>query len=119
MRVQTQRARSRGVSRKLLVPLVVLCCLPLCQCYVWRTHKSLSAAQQTALEVREEDMQGTALYHLTTGKELLEAAEKQYEDADFKAARRFADEARKQILRAKKIDQLNRQATSSTDGGPP
>lgn len=119
MRFRELRSRVPRTFRRLLFLLTVPCCLLLCQCHVWRAHKSLSAVQSMALEVQEEEMEGTALYHLTTGKELVEAAEKQYEDADFTAARRFADEARRQMLRAERLGELNRRATSSTAGGTP
>lgn len=39
------------------------------------------------------DLAGESLYHRVVAQELIRAAEKQYEDADFPEATRFAQEA--------------------------
>lgn len=120
MACQPRKCEPRKSRRRILVPLLaVLSCLCLCQCHVCRAHKSLSEVRQGVLDVQQEEMEGTALYHLRAGQELLQAADKQYEDADFKAARRFAEESRRQILRAERLGQLNRQENSSTAEGKP
>ncbi|MEW6440423.1 MAG: hypothetical protein AB1640_05745 [bacterium] len=109
--------RFRG--RILLLPLVALLFLFLCQCQVRKAHQRLSEARQEIDADSGQQMEGAALYHLTIARELLAAAEKQYEDADFQAARRFADEAARQVFRAERLYQMERQGAGSATGGAP
>ena len=88
-------------------------------CEVWTLPKGLKDA---GLEVQEAEglgMEEAALYHLNVARSLLEAAEKQYEEADFHAATQFLDQSRSHLQRAQDLHSLRESAPPPIVGGAP
>jgi len=105
-------------KRWTLTILIILMSTPfLCQCYVYKAHKTL---KQVRIEIREEYktwMDSDAQYHLDAAKGLLEAAEKQYEDADFTEATALALQAQNHVDRARKLQQFHELLGTPKVGG--
>jgi len=79
-------------------------------CEVWTVKKGL---KETGHEVQEAEglgMEQAALYHLNVARSLLEAAEQQYEEADFHAATQFLDQSRSHLQRAQELHSLSESA---------
>lgn len=87
--------------RKALWTLVLaLCCaLLLSGCHVWSAHRVLGQAREELARAEQMDLAGESLYHRVVAQELIQAAQKQYEDADFPEADRFAQEALRHLSR--------------------
>ena len=88
----------------------------LCGCEIWNLEKGI---RQVGGGIREADglgMEDAALYHLNVARDLLEAAGKQYEEADFVAASRFLDHSEAQLVTARTIHTLNRPVPSLHPG---
>jgi hypothetical protein len=64
-------------------------------------------------------MEEAALYHLNVARSLLEAAENQYEEADFHAATGFLDQSRSHLQRAQELHSLSESAPPPIVGGVP
>lgn len=88
-------------------------------CEVWRIEKRLKAVGYEMQEAEGFEMQESALYHLTVARSLLEAAKKQYEEADFTDARRFLDQSERQLKRAQQLHALRKPAHRPHEGDVP
>jgi hypothetical protein len=102
---------------KLLLLVLFLCTPFLCQCHVWKAHKTM---KEVRLEVEEEqklEMDETAAYHLDAALGLLDAAEKQYEDADFTSATELAIQAEEQLDRSRKLRAFHNLVEPEVSGG--
>ena len=97
--------------------ILVLVGVLLCGCEVWSIEKGLKTVGYEIQEAEGLEMQETALYHLTVAKSLLEAAKKQYEEADFTDARRFLDQSERQLKRAQTLNALSKAAPPSHEEG--
>lgn len=81
-------------------PLLAICCaLLLAGCHVLSARRTLGQARLELAKAEHSDLADESLYHRAMAKELIEAAEKQYEDADFSEATRFAEEALEHLSR--------------------
>ena len=89
----------------------LLICLPfmLCQCYLWSAHKNMKNIRKEIEYLEGSDMTGAAQYHLTIAQNLLDAAETQYEAADFAAANNFARQAQAQLERVRTLHKIQKQ----------
>jgi hypothetical protein len=99
----------------LLLPLAVLAS----GCEVWTIEKGLKEVGYEVQEAEGLGMEEAALYHLNVARSLLEAAEKQYEEADFHAATGFLDQSRSHLQRAQELQSLSESAPPPTAGGMP
>ena len=99
----------------LLLPLAVVAS----GCAVWNVQKGLKEVRHEVQEAEGLGMEEAALYHLNVARSLLEAAEKQYEEADFHAATEFLDQSRSQLERARKLHSLSESAPPPIVGGMP
>jgi len=89
----------------------------LCQCHVWKAHKSM---EEVRLEIQEDrllEMDEVAAYHLDVAQGLLVTAEKQYEDADFTAATALSEQAAEQLDRSRKIRAFQKLMEPEESGG--
>ena len=100
-----------------LLPLLLLCTLFLCQCYVWKAHKSLQEVRQEIKADEQVPMEEYAQYHLGTAKNLLIAAEKQYEDADFTEAIDLTEQAQDQLDRSRRLREFHKLVSPDRSGG--
>jgi len=101
----------------LLMPLFLAFLLP--GCHVWRIEKGLKEMGREIEEAGGLGMKEAALYHLSVAGGLLEAAEEQYEQADFNAAAQFLDQSERHLERARRLHGLRRSAPRSPAGGEP
>ncbi len=93
-------AEKKSTENSLRLPVLALCCaLLLAGCHVLSARRTLGQARQELARAEQIDLAGESLYHRAMAKELMEAAEKQYEDADFSEATRFAREALEHLSR--------------------
>ena len=92
-----------------LIFLIFILSLFLCQCNPWNTRKGIIHFRERLQLAEQLNMKEAALYHLTVAKNLIDAAEKQYEDADFAAANQFIKQAEQQYQQAKKFYLLHYQ----------
>ncbi len=101
--------------------LLLLLLAPACGSPVWVAHEGLKELHAEIDRSRAEGMKEKALYHLDVAATLLEAAEEQYEEADFPAAIAYIDLAREHLYRARKIQALEGQVPpeAATTGGRP
>ena len=84
----------------------ILALILLCSCEVWNLEKGI---KQVGFDIDEAEglgMEEAALYHLNVAKSLVEAARKQYEEADFHAAAQFLDQSERQLARARRLHAL-------------
>jgi len=72
-------------------------------CHVWKAYKSMKDVRHDIAGELGQDMYPSSLYHLEAAKGLLDAAEKQYEDADFPSATEFARQAAAHLDRSRKL----------------
>jgi len=91
----------------------------LCHCHLWSAHKTLANVRYELDQAKEISMEEAALYHLAVAESLLDAAEKQYEDADFTSADRLARQARAQVLRARNLHDFHQSTESLSTGNSP
>jgi hypothetical protein len=61
-------------------------------------------------EAQGLEMEEAALYHLNVARRLLEAAERQYEEADFPAATSFLDQSERQLAMARRLHTMHQSA---------
>ena len=87
--------------------------LALCRCHLLASRESIKDVRGGIDQAETLPMQEAALYHLNVAKRLIEAAEAQYEEADFKAAENFSEQARNQLKRAKELFQLHQPAKAA------
>jgi hypothetical protein len=93
--------RSYHFDAILMILLVNMGCL--CSCYILAAHDSLNEVKMAIQDAEKTPALEEGQYHLAAAKRLLEAAEKEYEEADFVEARKLALEARRQVDLAKEI----------------
>ncbi len=106
-------------SKFRLIVLFFLLSIFICQCNPWNIRKDLIDFRHRIQQAEKLDMKEAALYHLTIAKNLLEAAEKQYEEADFTAANKFIKQADKQYQKARKLYMLYHQPDTIDAGVKP
>ena len=105
--------------RPIFLLVLLLLALLFCGCEVWSLQKGL---KQVGLRIHEADgigMEEAALYHLNVARGLLEAAEEQYEMADFNAAAQFLAQSERHLERAGRLHDLRRSAPGDPAGGHP
>lgn len=105
----------KWIALLLLLPLGVLAS----GCAVWTLQKGLKEMGQEVQEAEALGMEQAALYHLNVARSLLEAAEKQYEEADFHAATQFLEQSRSQLQRAQDLHSLSESAPPPIVRGVP
>jgi hypothetical protein len=105
-------------TRKTLLVLVLLGTL-CAGCEVWNIEKGLKQVGYEIVEAESLGMEEAALYHLNVARSLLAAARKQYEEADFAAARQFLDQSQEQLQRAQGLHALRRTAPPPEQGEAP
>jgi len=77
------------------------------QCYYWTVPWGLRDLRKRIEQAEQKELRGSANYHLTLAKELFQAAEKQYEEADFSASNKFIKQAGEQLKRANELNRLS------------
>jgi hypothetical protein len=107
----------RRKSRILLLPSLFLCMLFLCHCHVWKAYKSLGDVRKDVEAQPRAEMEESSLYHLDAARGLLDAAEKQYEDADFTAASDLTAQAADQLDRSRKLRAFHKLVDEEGSGG--
>ena len=100
-------ARTRRTVRIVLVFLLVFL---LVGCQLWSLERGFKQVGQGIQEAEALGMEEAALYHLNVAKSLLEAAEEQYEQADFPAATQYLDQSEQQLARARRLHTLTQAA---------
>jgi hypothetical protein len=112
-------ARRRRARRRTPVCFVLTTALALLfsGCYVKNAYTMIGQARDEIFRVEGLQMDPDAQYHVEAAKGLLAAAEKQYEEADFTSAYRFAQGAHEQVDRALGLQSLHQTAASSESRG--
>ena len=109
----------KQIEKKALAVLLICLCFMLCQCYLWGAYKNIRNIRKEIKYLEKFAMTGAAQYHLTIAQNLLSAAEKQYEEADFGSAKNFARQAQAQLDRVRMLQELHERADSpKTEGNP-
>jgi hypothetical protein len=102
--------QTRRLQARLRKWIPVLALILLCGCQVWNIEKGIKKVGRDIEEAEGLGMEEAALYHLNVAKSLVEAARKQYEEADFEAAAQFLDQSERQLARAKTLHALQASA---------
>lgn len=109
----TQEKPERGSAlRGVPIALFLLFGFLLCSCEIWSLERGI---KQVGLGIEEAEglgMEEAALYHLKVARSLLEAAEEQYEQADFPSATQFLDQSEEQLARARRLHTMSRRPAS-------
>lgn len=104
----------RGCTRRAVpIALFLLLGLLLCGCGIWSLERGIKQMGRGIEEAEGLGMEEAALYHLDMAKGLLQAAEAQYEQADFPAAKQFLDQSEQQLARARRLHTMS---PSTNDG---
>ncbi len=82
----------------------------LCGCEIMALERGLKQVRHGIEQADGLGMQEAALYHLNVARSLLDAAEKQYEEADFPASEQFLDQSESQLQWARRLHAMNRSA---------
>ena len=114
-----RKGSSRFYRKWCVVTLLFLLFPLVCHCHLSGAHKTLLQVRDEIQAAEGSEMGDTSLYHLAAAKGLLAAAEKQYEDADFTAALKFARRAQDQVERARRLQAFHEQADSLKTRGDP
>jgi hypothetical protein len=91
-------------------PVLVLIGLLLCGCEIWSLERGIKQMGRGIEEAEGLGMEEAALYHLKVARSLLEAAEAQYEQADFPSATQFLDQSEQQLARARRLHTMSQPA---------
>jgi hypothetical protein len=91
--------------------------LLLCGCELWSLERGIKQLGGGIEEAEGLGMEEAALYHLKVARSLLEAAEEQYEQADFPAATQFLDQSEQQLARARRLHVMSQSSPSLNPGG--
>ena len=91
-------------------PVLVLIGLLLCGCGIWRLERDIKQMGRGIEEAEGLGMEAAALYHLKVARSLLEAAEAQYEQADFPSATQFLEQSEQQLARARRLHTMSQAA---------
>ena len=104
--------KSERDSIRSTVPIAVFLLLGflLCGCEIWTLERGIKQVGRGIEEAEGLGMEESALYHLKVARSLLEAAEEQYDQADFPSATRFLDQSEQQLARARALHMMSRQA---------
>jgi hypothetical protein len=76
-------------------------------CEIWSLERGLKQLRHGIEEAEGLGMEEAARYHLNVARSLLDAAERQYEEADFPAAERFLDQSESQLQRARRLHTMS------------
>ena len=107
----TQEKPEPGRTRcAVAIALFLLLGLLLCGCKIWSLEKGIKQMGRGIEEAEGLGMEAAALYHLKVARSLLEAAEAQYEQADFPAATEFLDQSEQQLARARRLHTMSQPA---------
>jgi len=119
--VKSPGAKHHDGPRKKWATFLLLLFLgvPASGCYVWAIQKDLKEMGNEVREAEGLGMEEAALYHLNVSRSLLEAAEKQYEEADFRATTQFLDQSRGHLQRAQELHSLSESAPPPILGDTP
>ncbi len=90
--------------------VLVLIGLLLCGCEIWSLERGIKQVGQGIQEAEGLGLEEAALYHLNVARSLLEAAEEQYEQADFPSATQFLDQSEGQLARARRLHTMSQSA---------
>jgi hypothetical protein len=93
-----------------LLALIVLGLL-LCGCELWSLERGIKQVGRGIEEAEGFGMEEAALYHLNLARSLLEAAEEQYDQADFPSATQLLDQSEQQLARARRLHSMTRPAS--------
>jgi hypothetical protein len=96
--------RSLHVYALLLILATGLCSL--CSCHLFSAYTNMRDARAEIQGAQKEQILEEGLYHLAAAQKLLEAAEKEYEEADFGQASKLAHEAKGQVDLAIRVSHL-------------
>jgi hypothetical protein len=107
----TQEKPERGCTRR-AVPMAffLLLALLLCGCEIWSLERGIKQMDRGIEEEEGLGMEEAALYHLKVARSLLEAAEAQYDQADFPSATQFLDQSEQQLARARRLHTMSQPA---------
>lgn len=97
-------------GRAVPIALFFLLGLLLCGCEIWSLERGIKQVGRGIEEAEGLGMEEAALYHLKVARGLLEAAEAQYEQADFPSAMQFLDQCEQQLARAQRLQTMSRSA---------
>ena len=89
-----RETRTGPHRRAVAIALFFLLGLLLCGCEIWSLERGIKQVGRGIEEAEGLGMEEAALYHLKVARSLLEAAEAQYEQADFPSATQFLDQSR-------------------------
>jgi hypothetical protein len=107
----TQEKRERVCTRR-AVPIAIFLLLGLLMggCEIWGLERGIKQMGRGIQEAEGLGMEEAALYHLQVARSLLEAAEAQYEQADFPSATQFLDQSEQQLARARRLHTMSQPA---------
>lgn len=119
---RSKRVPGLGAVRHLLIFLAFpffLFVLPghLCGCHAWKAYKSMKDVREEVASEASLERQPPSLYHLEVAEGLLNAAEKQYEDADFSSATDFAGRAADHLERSRQLRAFHERVIEDSAGG--
>ena len=104
----TPEKPNRGCTRRAVpIALFLLVGLLLCGCEIWSLERGIKQMGRGIEEAEGLGMEEAALYHLDVARGLLQAAEAQYEQADFPAAEQFLDQSEQQLARARRLHTMS------------
>jgi len=89
--------------------------LLVCHCHLMSAQGLISQVRQDVVRLEGARLEEPARYHLAVAGGLLVAAEKQYEEADFASASRFAQRAQEQVRRALDLQAFLQEAATPTN----
>jgi len=99
LQAPSRPSETKSRPKGFVLVLALCCALFLSGCHVLSAHRVLGQAREELERAEQMDLAGESLYHRVVAQELIQAAEKQYEDADFPEAARFAQEALRHLSR--------------------
>lgn len=105
-------AKRPSPSWRRCLPLLafLLLCVLLSGCEILALERGLKQVRHGIQEADGLGMEEAALYHLQVAGSLLDAAEKQYEEADFPSAEQFLDQSERQLQWARRLHAMTRSA---------
>ncbi len=104
------RHSHRGETARICFLALLVAASLLWGCELWTLEQGIRQVGRGIDEAEALGMEEAALYHLTVARQLLDAASKQYEQADFPAATQFLDQSERQLAVARRIHSMNRSA---------
>ena len=107
--LQTKQ-ENKGCTQWKPFHVLVLAGLLLCGCEIWTLERGIKQMGRGIEEAEGLGMEEAALYHLNVARSLLDAAEAQYEQADFPSATQFLDQSEQQLARARRLHTMSQPA---------